>query len=553
MDIEFSLRKIGIFSFVEIKQKKGESLFVGRSLMRTKPILSEEAEKNLEEESKGQLLLLAPGKIMLAKVITEIMTGDVRRSKRKAQKKALLAKKVKGGKPFRFRKEDKERMKGKSFVLVEQIVNSSPKWKAAFSASNAFLIMNFWGVFFGKETIMPGGAIIKNEEIFEQQKIPIIKEKSESIEKGCVLKDVENFYCLKRYMENMIKNPNRMGSLFGPDDSVWNPLDIKKLCKNGIYEILKADTIAKKRTITTWPKVVSNIEILPQTSFERHVKDPWEIRAHFALRHIDKILGRSEPGKKMIKIIKKSSKEQLQSACRKYAQITRQNPRLSSDKIKGMFEYLRDCFQFDIDADTRRDFQESWMRANSLRGLVRIAEDFHHDFNRYMESRGKIRTGNYHLPWPMINPNFEKNGVKVTFLCTSQQVRDEGNIMRHCIGSSVGSAFKMRRLIFHVEYQGQKATVALDDENNSAIIPGVVENWIVSGSFGPKNHKNKASAMGEKIMKQWARKLNKYMSKMNAIPEGTEVTFGEQVFATVSYLPFKVKPPEKRKICSLGL
>lgn len=83
----------------------------------------------------------------------------------------------------------------------------------------------------------------------------------------------------------------------------------------------------------------------------------------------------------------------------------------------------------------------------------------------------------------------------VTFLDTCKAVIDEGFRMGHCISGYANDALKGNCYLFHVDYEGEMASVE--------VAPG----GFVRQSQGLKNKQNKASVYGQKLLNKWAHKF----------------------------------------------
>jgi hypothetical protein len=85
----------------------------------------------------------------------------------------------------------------------------------------------------------------------------------------------------------------------------------------------------------------------------------------------------------------------------------------------------------------------------------------------------------------------------VRFLSRVSEISDEGRVMNHCVGSRryIEKAVNGTGYIFHVDYQGQAATVEVDRWGN------------VVQAQGPSDHKNAATSYGSTALQNWGRQL----------------------------------------------
>ena len=86
----------------------------------------------------------------------------------------------------------------------------------------------------------------------------------------------------------------------------------------------------------------------------------------------------------------------------------------------------------------------------------------------------------------------KNKGVK--FLSTVQEVLEEGKEMNHCVGSYSSRAIKGSCFLFHVDYNGEMATVEVSGGN-------------VSQVYGPKNSNNKACEYAKRVLGNWVKDL----------------------------------------------
>jgi hypothetical protein len=85
---------------------------------------------------------------------------------------------------------------------------------------------------------------------------------------------------------------------------------------------------------------------------------------------------------------------------------------------------------------------------------------------------------------------------RIVFLPTVGAVVEEGERMRHCVGSYARRAVTGSCYLFHVEYKGASATVQVDRDGR------------VAQACGPRNARNPATTWGSRRLGNWAMGLN---------------------------------------------
>lgn len=85
---------------------------------------------------------------------------------------------------------------------------------------------------------------------------------------------------------------------------------------------------------------------------------------------------------------------------------------------------------------------------------------------------------------------------EITFLSTVRALKEEDRLMNHCVGDYDTKAAQGRCYLFHVDYEGETATIEVDDRGS------------VVQAYGPRNRKNKASAYGTRLLNRLFRGLN---------------------------------------------
>jgi len=97
----------------------------------------------------------------------------------------------------------------------------------------------------------------------------------------------------------------------------------------------------------------------------------------------------------------------------------------------------------------------------------------------------------------------------VTFLDTVGAICQEGADMGHCVGSYASRAVKGVYFLFHVEHDGDRATIQVDYQG------GVVQ------AHGPRNQSNGAARWGRRVLRQWGRQFPEdNLPLITHLPEG---------------------------------
>jgi hypothetical protein len=83
----------------------------------------------------------------------------------------------------------------------------------------------------------------------------------------------------------------------------------------------------------------------------------------------------------------------------------------------------------------------------------------------------------------------------ITFLATVGDVVEEGTRMKHCIATRTPEAIKGRCFLFHVDYQGEQASVEVSADGE------------ITDAEGPRNTKNAAVQWGTVQLQAWGAEL----------------------------------------------
>ena len=130
--------------------------------------------------------------------------------------------------------------------------------------------------------------------------------------------------------------------------------------------------------------------------------------------------------------------------------------------------------------------------AGGLVGLAERSIDYHRNhLSEYRELvlkklGGQTKTAIPSVPLPQLP------GIR--FLSTVEEIVAEGHEMSHCIANYAKGAVRGRSYLFHVERNGEHASVQV-------VRGGVAQ------SYGPMNRINDASIWGKRVLSPWARSL----------------------------------------------
>jgi hypothetical protein len=209
---------------------------------------------------------------------------------------------------------------------------------------------------------------------------------------------------------------------------------------------------------------------------------------------------------KIMHILLKSSDEDIKEAIRYMWHYFPNTYTGDFRKVKGIEHALTLIF----------DYPASLMGDWDIIGLCKRSEVYQHD----LELQERIRQQEYEaqrLEWQERSRQErekwerEQRAIKLSktalppiplpeeeyigFLDDYRMVVQEGVSMHHCIASYAESAVKGNCYLFHVNYDGEQASVEVNPSG------------FVNQSYGPKDTINKASEYGRKVLGSWARKL----------------------------------------------
>jgi len=100
--------------------------------------------------------------------------------------------------------------------------------------------------------------------------------------------------------------------------------------------------------------------------------------------------------------------------------------------------------------------------------------------------------GDIDVATPTARPPFALPEVAgIRFLATVGEVVEEGQRMGHCIGNYAAAAVAGDCYLFHVDYQGDSASVEVGSDG------------IVRQAAGPENADNPATRWGKRQLRDW--------------------------------------------------
>jgi hypothetical protein len=200
----------------------------------------------------------------------------------------------------------------------------------------------------------------------------------------------------------------------------------------------------------------------------------------------------------------------------------------TDDDIKKAIRYMWHYFPATFTGDFRKikgiehaftlifDYPASMIGDWNILGLAKRAELYQHDLalqeqvrqqewetqrakweaesvarrEQWEKEQAILKASKTALP-PIKLPEEEHIG----FLDNYEMVVQEGIHMQHCIANYAEAAVKGRCYLFHVNYEGEMASVEVNPSG------------FVNQSYGPRDSINKASEHGRKVLTEWAKKL----------------------------------------------
>jgi len=232
---------------------------------------------------------------------------------------------------------------------------------------------------------------------------------------------------------------------------------------------------------------------------------------------------RQNSREKLIHVVLKSSDEDIKEAIRYMWNYFPNTYTGDFRKVKGIehafsliFDYPANMIgDWDIMGLCKRS--ELYQHNQELQDQIRqqeweaqrlvMQEKNREEREKWEKEQALIRSSKTALP-PIPLPEQDYIG----FLDTYNMVVQEGSLMSHCIASYAESAVKGHCYLFHVNYEGEQASVEVNP------------NGFVNQSYGPRDTINKASEHGRKVLGNWAKKLaNKNRKPILRIEDNPEV------------------------------
>lgn len=131
------------------------------------------------------------------------------------------------------------------------------------------------------------------------------------------------------------------------------------------------------------------------------------------------------------------------------------------------------------------------VHSGRLPGLARRSARWHRDLLRQTREEllrpEKLLPGTPTARPPVLLPRIP--GIR--FVATAGEVVEEGEAMRHCVATLAKAAVLGRCYLFHVDHQGEEATIQLDRRGR------IVE------AAGPRNSRNEAVRWGTAELRRW--------------------------------------------------
>lgn len=165
-------------------------------------------------------------------------------------------------------------------------------------------------------------------------------------------------------------------------------------------------------------------------------------------------------------------------------------------KLYGIFTALRTIYDYPFQVG-------EW----DIMGLAKRSVKYHKDINATREREAqrieRMKKENIDLQAKTALPPISlPDNPLIRFLETVGDIYEESNVMNHCISVYSGMAVQGQCYLFHIDYDGETASVEVSPSG-----------YVVQ-SHGPQNRENKASKYGKNALNRWGKKLR----KSNMIP-----------------------------------
>jgi hypothetical protein len=289
----------------------------------------------------------------------------------------------------------------------------------------------------------------------------VLKFRAAAIAVGCV-RDLCNDFQARSYADVALDRLESWPALFSPDGSAYGSL--RRTLMNLPYEV-PAPLVRALRFVHLPRPVTDPLELtticaaLTEKRMRWHHPDVWPDR---------------------IKILLHAKAAEIEDAIARVAEHTgRSLDCRSHTGVVALIRYL--------------DFPDS--HAGRLSGLVEKAIRWHGDIARRGLAELLVEVN---LPpvlkridTPTVPPKFPiPEDSRIRFLATVGSILEEGRNMGHCVATFAATAVRGLAHFFHVEFDGQKATVELNPRGE------VVE------AAGPRNSDNAAAHWGSRMLEE---------------------------------------------------
>ena len=287
-------------------------------------------------------------------------------------------------------------------------------------------------------------------------------------------------------------------------------------------EIASTEKFFVRKTISNYPKNTPYhaIEIFHNLDVG-YLSEPITSRIRFmAYDALSK--SRASVNENYYKVIKNSTDDEIKKAVRMYYDDNNEKCDLRKYKIcQWVFSYM---FDYIAKSDKVANI--------NMIGLYKRAKQYHAELEREMQENRR----RYELDWLLRNEDrkakeaeFLKAKSKIPpielptnehvhFLENVKEIKDEGELMHHCVGGYSEDAVKGRSYLFHIDYKGELATAEVNAYGNVVQVRG------------PHNKENSATKYGERILREWGKKFKDTVKIItDSVPQPCEYVYEEDV------------------------
>ncbi len=295
------------------------------------------------------------------------------------------------------------------------------------------------------------------------------------------------------YFSELIKEKNISEDFFAPIfelDHHYKLDNIFKYCEN--WMCLFSDNgktyRALNKTLMNLPPQISEDIVCQLPKY--HLHKPLTERLEFLVYFLS-----DEPYHQ--RIYRNSSSEQIKKAFKLYCEHFNQKITYATTKIYDFLLFLDDYrseYNGNIVDLTKRAIK--WHNEN-----LRDFDNFT-DFSYTGNLDEKTAQPPIALP---VNDN-------IRFLSTAKDIIDEGRLMRHCVATYIDQAITGQSFLFHIDFNGEKATAEID------------RNGVIRQIKGVENKHNIACDYGMLVFNEWCKKFRDKITPFK--------------YLTVDYQPF---------------